>query len=425
MRRTKTIIIGAGQAGLSLSRSLSQARHHHVVLERDRIGAGWLERWDSLALLTPNWLNRLDGGEAHADVEGFLSAADFAAYVRRYARSSRAPVHERAAVTSVEPKGDGFEVRTEAGRWLAKSVVVATGWAAEERVPESSRSAPRFLRQLHSSRYRSPAALPPGGVLVVGAGPSGQQIAAELRRSGRRVVLAVGTHNRSMRRYRGRDIWHWLREIGDLDRTADEVGPGFHRGPSLALSGANGGEQLDLAVLDQLGVTIAGRLLGFDASAVSFDDDLQATAQETDLAMRGVLDRIDDHIAAAHPEWPFEPNRVADVRLGPGPSSLELAQHEVSTVIWATGYRRSYPWLHVPALGADGEIEQLHGVSRVPGLYTLGMSFQRHRASHFIGGVGADAALLARQIVGAEVARRESTRWRLAPVPRLVPAGYA
>jgi putative flavoprotein involved in K+ transport len=158
---------------------------------------------------------------------------------------------------------------------------------------------------------------------------------------------------------------------------------------------------------------------------VSFDDDLEATTQEADLALRGVLDRIDDHIAAAHAEWPCAPNRVADVRLGPGPASLDLAQDEISTVIWATGYRRWYPWLHVPALGADGEIEQFHGVSRVPGLYTLGMNFQRHRASHFIGGVGADAALLAKQIVRAEFARRESKRWRLAPVPRLVPADHA
>jgi Pyridine nucleotide-disulphide oxidoreductase len=141
MRRTKTIIIGAGQAGLPLSRSLRPARHHHVVLELGRIGASWLERWDSLALLTPNWLNQLAGGEAHADAGGYLGAREFAVYLRRYGSSFRAPVHEHAAVTSVEPKGDAFDVRTEAGRWLAKSVVITTGWAAEERFPEVSRSA--------------------------------------------------------------------------------------------------------------------------------------------------------------------------------------------------------------------------------------------------------------------------------------------
>lgn len=427
MRKTSTVIIGAGQAALSLSFYLTQVRHDHVLLERGRVGEAWLNRWDSLSLLTPNWLNRLHGAAAHADADGFLPGSEFAAYLRRHARAFGAPVYERTAVERVAPKGRGFTVETTGGTWLADSVVIATGHAADPRVPAASTSAPRALVQLHSSSYRNPRSIPSGGVLVVGAGPSGQQIAAELRRAGRSVVIAVGGHARSMRRYRGRDIWRWLHELGDLGRTIDEIAPRRpKRGPSLTLSGARGGEQLDLAVLDALGVTVAGRLAGFDGSSASFADDLEAATTDADFGMRGVLDRIDEHIAATKPDWPHGPDRVPDVRLGPGPSTVDLSSGNFSTVIWATGYRRDYPWLDVPALGDDGEVVQRNGITCVPGLYTLGLNFQRYRSSHTIGGVGADAALLAGEIVAADAARAESARrLRRAPIRRLAQLGFA
>jgi putative flavoprotein involved in K+ transport len=403
MREAATIVIGAGQAALSLSRRLSAARHDHVLLERGRVGDAWLHRWDSLHLLTPNWLNRLDGGPAHAAEHGFLKASDFAEYLRSYARSFHAPVQERTAVERVARYGDGYVIETDRGPWRAGSVVIATGHAATPRIPAVSAAAPLGLRQLHSSAYRNPSALPAGGVLVVGAGPSGQQIAAELRRAGRHVVIAVGAHARGMRRYRGRDIWHWLREIGDLDRTREDLGPDFTgRTTSLTLSGTNGGEQLDLAALDRLGIVVAGRLVGFDGARATFAEDLETTTAEADLAMRGTLDRIDEHLAALEPDWPHRVRRLRDVRLGSGPASVDLPAAGISTVIWATGYRRDYSWLDVPAaVGDAGEIVQRHGVADVPGLYTIGLNFQRYRGSHLIGGVGADAVLLAQQIVVA------------------------
>jgi len=402
MRETATIVIGAGQAALSLSRRLSAARHDHVLLERGRVGDAWLHRWDSLHLLTPNWLNRLDGAPAHVAEHGFLKASEFAEYLRRYARSFGAAVQERTTVERVGRYGDGYVVETDRGVWRAGSVVIATGHAGAPRVPGVSAAAPLGLRQLHSSAYRNPSALPPGGVLVVGAGPSGQQIAAELRRAGRHVVIAVGEHARSMRRYRGRDIWHWLREIGEFDRTRDDLGPGFTgRTPSLSLSGANGGEQLDLAVLDRLGVVVAGRLVGFAGARAAFAGNLDATTTQADLAMRSTLDRIDAHLAALQPDWPHRPRRLPDVQLGCGPLSVDLPSEGISTVIWATGFRRDYSWLDVPAVGDDGEIVQRHGVAEVLGLYTIGLNFQRYRGSHLIGGVGADAVLLAQQIAAA------------------------
>jgi putative flavoprotein involved in K+ transport len=426
MHTTDTLVIGAGQAGLSLSRHLTAAGHAHAVLERGRIGERWhSERWDSLTLLTPGWLNRLDGGEAHPDPDGFLGRADFVAYLDRYARSFSAPVHEHVTVASVERTGHGFRVDTNTGVWRARNVVIATGDSSEPRMPAAAASAPRQLVQIHASRYRNPAALPDGGVLVVGAGPSGQQIAAELRRAGRPVVLAVGRHARVPRRYRGRDIWHWLDAIGDLERTIDEVPDpaASRRAPSLALSGAHGGEQLDLSVLHGLGVTVTGRLETFDAGRVVFADDLQPAIDDAERRMLRLLDRIDAHVARAHGgRWPHPPDRPSPVRLAAAPGSLDVAGHGISTVVWATGYRRDYPWLHVPVLGPDGEIVHRHGITPVPGLYALGLKFQRRRVSHFIGGVGADAAWIARRIAGSGAPEKQPRR-AASPVLRAGQAG--
>jgi putative flavoprotein involved in K+ transport len=402
MKRTGTLVIGAGQAGLSLSHHLTLARKPHVVLERGRVGERWRSgRWDSLTLLTPNWLNRLDGGRAHDDPDGFLSASGFVRYLADYARSRHAPVRERVAVTAVEQWRDGFRVATDDGVWHARSVAVATGDSAEPLVPTLAHSAPTWLRQLHSSDYRSPDVLAPGGVLVVGAGPSGQQIAAELHRAGRDVVLAVGRHTRAYRRYRGRDFFHWVDVLGDLERRLDECADpdAARRTPSVPLSGANGGEQLDLAVLARLGVTLAGRVEGFDGNRVEFGSGRDQEIAAADTRLRRLVDRIDAHVESELPGWAWEPEPVAPIHVTAAPPAvLDLHTGGIRTVIWATGYRRDYSWLHVPVLDAAGELAHREGVTAVPGLVALGLKFQRRRASHFIGRVGADAAFLAGQL---------------------------
>jgi putative flavoprotein involved in K+ transport len=405
MHSTDTLIIGAGQAGLSLSQHLTRAGHEHALLERGQTGERWRsERWDSLTLLTPGWLSRLDGSEPHPDPDAFLARTDFLAYLDRYARSFGAPIHEHVTVTSLTRPGRRFHLDTSTGPWRARNVVIATGDSAQPRIPAAAASAPPQLAQLHANGYRNPAALPDGGVLVVGAGPSGQQIAAELRRAGRAVVLAVGRHARVPRRYRDRDIWHWLDAIGDLERTIDEVPDpaASKRAPSLPLSGANGGEQLDLAVLHRLGVTVTGRLKTFHTGHALFADDLQPAIDDAERRLLRLLDRIDEHLDRSQgARRPPPPDRPPPVRLPTGPASVDLAADGITTVVWATGYRREYPWLHLPVLDADGEIVHRHGITPHPGLYVLGLKFQRRRASHFIGGVGADAAFLSRHIACA------------------------
>ena len=277
-------------------------------------------------------------------------------------------------------------------------MVVATGDAADPRLPAQAAAAPAGLTQLHASGYRYPGALPDGGVLVVGAGPSGQQIALELARAGRRVVLAVGRHARMPRRYRDRDIWFWLDAIGNLDDKIDEVPApeASRRSPHVALTGTNGGEELDLGRLSDLGVVVAGRLRGFDGHQAIFADDLDAHVAHSDRRLRRVLAQIDQHVAGDSGPWAArEPEPVPGLALPTGPGIVDLRAERLQTVVWATGYRRSYPWLRVPVLDETGEIVHRRGVTPVHGIFALGLRFQYRRKSHFIGGVGEDAAFLA------------------------------
>jgi putative flavoprotein involved in K+ transport len=269
------------------------------------------------------------------------------------------------------------------------------------RVPAVAVKTPAALVQLHASGYRHAGELPPGGVLVVGAGPSGQQLALELARAGRRVILAVGRHTRVPRRYRDRDIWFWLDEIGNLDDRIDEIpAPDASRGaPSLSLTGANGGEELDLGKLSDLGVVVTGRLRGFDGSRASFADDLAFQVAESDRRIRRVLDRIDRHIGADE-----QGEALPELTLPTGPRRIDLRTEGIETVIWATGYRRLYPWLRVPVFNELDEIGHRRGVTCIPGVFALGLRFQHKRKSHFIGGVGEDAEFLADVLTGSQQA---------------------
>ena len=394
----ETVVIGAGQAGLSLSRQLTTAGRAHVVLERGRVGERWRsERWDSLRLLTPNWLNQLPGGPAVPDPDGYLHRAGVVDYLRSYAEG--APVHERTTVVRVRRTPHGYHVATDVCDWHARNLVVATGDSDVPHIPGVAETAPPLLHQLHSAGYRRPASLPDGGVLVVGSGPSGQQIAAELRRAGRHVVLAVGRHTRMPRAYRGRDIFAWLAATGRLDDHVDDVANlvAARRAPSFPVSGAAGGESLGLDRLAALGVVVTGRLAGFTGHHAVFEPDLQRQSHDADRRLRRTLAGIDAFIeradvAAAPADHPPPSS------LGPGPRRLDL-RGRVSTILWATGYRRAYPWLDVPVLDAGGELVHREGVTAAPGLFALGLRFQRTRKSHFLGGVGDDAALIADAIV--------------------------
>lgn len=405
MNRIDTIIIGGGQAGLAMSRCLADRRVDHVVLERGRVAERWRsERWDSLRLLTPNWQTRLPGFRYDGpESDGYMSMPQLVGFFERYAASFDAPLELGTSVSAVERAGSYFRVQTNRASWIADHVVVATGFSDVPFVPALARQLSPRIVQVVPTQYRNPAQLPPGGVLVVGASATGVQLADEIQASGRPVALAVGRHQRLPRIYRGHDILWWLDAMGVLDATTDEVFDveTSRNQPSLQLVGRADLPSLDVAVLGQRGVRVLGRLVRADGERVRFDDDLIATTSASDLKLAELLVRIDAFAAKTGarvgPPEPFVPTWPSAV--GAGKITIDLRADGINTVVWATGFARQYPWLKVPVFDARGEIRHHAGVTPVPGLFVLGMHFQRRRKSAFIDGVGDDAAFLAEFIV--------------------------
>jgi len=413
LHTTGTVVIGAGQAGLAASRHLADRGHDHVVLERARVGQRWLGMWDSLRLLTPNWMNNLPGRPYRGpDPDGFAAAATVTRDLADYARSFGAPVVVNAAVTGLSRQGNGFEVVTDGAVWRAAQVVLATGWCDRPAIPAAAEGLPASVHQLAPDGYRNPDSVPPGGVLVVGASATGVQLADELRAAGRDVTIAVGGHTRVPRTYRGMDIYWWLDRLGALDRTIDQLpDPARARHePSAQLVGSPGRRTLDLTTLQADGVRLVGRVLAADGHRVRLAADLPATTLAADVRMRRLLGRIDRHVdecgLRAEVGEPDHPRTIAPARIV---LDLDLRAAGIGTVLWATGHRRAYPWLHLPVLDAHGEIRQRRGRTPVPGLYVLGQRFQYRRDSNFIGGVGRDAATIADHIAGPSRLTQETT----------------
>jgi putative flavoprotein involved in K+ transport len=293
-------------------------------------------------------------------------------------------------------------VDTTSGRWSARNVIIATGWCDQPAVPDAAARLDGSIAQVTASTYRNPAMLPAGGVLVVGASATGLQLADELGRAGRRVLLAVGNHTRMPRTYRGMDIYWWLERTGTLDRTIGELPDpaAARREPSLQLVGRPDHRTLDLAALATAGVRLAGRLVDIDGQRAGFSDDLPATVATADARMARVLAAIDAHIVASRLSAEvLDPDPPRPLPTLSTPDSVHLRRSGITSVIWATGHRRTYPWLHVPVLDSAGEIRQYRGVTPVPGLYVLGQRFQHFRSSNFIYGVGRDAAFVADHLV--------------------------
>ncbi|HUE88751.1 MAG TPA: NAD(P)/FAD-dependent oxidoreductase [Vicinamibacterales bacterium] len=411
MPRTDVLIIGAGQAGLAMSRCLSDLDIEHVVLERGQVAQRWRQDgWDSLRLLTPNWMTRLPGHQYRGgDPDGFMTVPALVRLLEDYAASSRAPVVTGTTVRRVEAWDDRFRVATNRGVWCATSVVVATGYCDRAAIPATSRALAPWIEQLVPAQYRHPEQLPRDGVLIVGASATGVQLADEIQRSGRQVTLAVGRHTRLPRRYRGQDILWWLDQLGVLtqDTAAVHNLEASRDQPSLQLVGRADHATLDLDALVRLGVRLTGRMQRIDGCKVHLADDLIATLAAADVKLAAIRTRIDEFIARADPPAkepePFVPTWPLAAH---APEQLDLRTERIGTVIWATGYRRSYPWLRVPVVDGGGEIHHQGGVTPHRGLYVLGLNFQRRRNSSFIDGVGDDARFLAEHIGRFRLHRR-------------------
>ena len=400
MPNTDVIIVGGGQAGLVMSRSLASRGIDHVVLERGRIGERWhSERWRSLHLLTTNATSALPGlPHEGCDPDAFMPAHAFASYLETYSRAMALPVMSGVEVTGVEPAACGYRVSTNAGTWRSRAVVVATGACETPFRPTMAKALASSILHVSPTDYWEPDGLPEGAVLVVGASSTGAQLAEEIHASGRPVTLAVGDHTRVPRRYRGRDIYAWMETAGILDDPALEGGnlDAARRQPSLQVVGRPDNRDLDLGVLATLGVRLVGRLAAVDGPKLEFAGDLERTTKASHVRMSRILDRIDQCINDRRLQAPVADPAARIPFLANGvPLSLDLRRAGVRTVVWATGYVRRYPWLKAPVLDRRGEIVHHGGVTASPGLYVLGLTFLRRRRSSFINGCGLDAEDLA------------------------------
>ena len=403
MLKTTTVVVGAGHCGLSMSRCLADRSIDHVVLERGEVAHSWrTQRWDSLRLLTPNWMTRLPGYAYRGDdPDGYLSATDVVELIEGYAKESAAPVRANTTVMSVRQADGGYLVRTDQDLWHARSVVLAAGASSIAKVPALQGSVPADITTLTPADYRNPSQLPDGAVLVVGASASGIQIAAELHRSGRQVSLAVGEHVRMPRTYRGKDILWWMDGAGLLDERYDEV-PDLVRArnlPSMQLVGSPDRTTVDLNSLSQAGVQLVGRLAGIRDGIAQFSGSLPNMCTLADLKLERLLDTIDAWATKAGWDNADTPRRFAPTTVAaPAPLTLDLRSGAIRTILWATGFRPDLSWLDVGVFDRKGNVRHDGGVTASPGLYLIGMPFLRRRKSTLIDGAAADAADLSRHL---------------------------
>lgn len=396
----EALVIGAGQAGVAMSEHLGRAGVPHLVIERGRIAERWRSRrWDSLVANGPAWHDRFPGQAFAGDPDAFPPKEAVADYFVDYARMIDAPIRCGVDATDLRrnPDGPGFRVTTSAGEIDARFVIAATGPFQRPLrpaiVPEDA-----GVLQIHSADYRNPGQLPPGAVLVVGAGASGAQIAEELMSAGRRVFLSIGPHDRPPRRYRGRDNVWWL---GVLDKWDAQARPGS-RHVTFAVSGAHGGETVDFRKLAARGMTLLGRAEGWSDGVLTIAPGLAENLATGDRNYLSVLDEADAWVARNGLDLPEEPEaRIVP----PDPDcvthpirALDLGAEGVSAIVWATGYGLDFGWIKLDAFDAAGKPIHQRGVSVEPGLYFLGLPWLSRRGSSFIWGVWHDARFVAEHV---------------------------
>ena len=376
------------------------------MLERGEVANSWRrERWDSLRLLTPNWLSRLPGyAYEGADPDGYMSMREVIDFISRFASVAGAPVRTQTAVTSVRRTGGGYRVETSHGQIDCRTVVIASGACNVPTAPALRASAPAAIEHVTPSGYRNPGQLPPGGVLVVGASSTGVQLADEIHQSGRPVILSVGEHVRLPRLYRGRDVLWWMDASGVWNQRYDEVDDltRARRLPSPQLVGTRERTTLDLNALSSKGVELVGRLSAIRDGKALFSGALRNHCALADLKMERLLDTFDEWARTSAPSADvdaperFEPTRVPSVsRL-----QLDLRSGQIRSIVWATGFRPDYSWLHVPVIDEKGELRHTGGVVDAPGLYAIGLPMLRRRKSSFIQGAEDDARDITAHLAG-------------------------
>jgi putative flavoprotein involved in K+ transport len=394
------VVVGGGQAGLSVSYFLSQAGINHVVFEKKTRMHKWRdERWDKFCLVTPNWQCQLPGHAYDgADPHGFMVKPQILEYLDAFARKVDAPIHEGVEVTTIEKPADVFEIVSSEGRCTSDAVYLATSLYDAPFRPRCAERVPDSVLQVHSADYRSGAVLPPGAVVVVGSGQSGAQIAEDLHLAGRQVHLVTGNAPRCARFYRGRDVVDWLWDVGQYDITVADQGMNRKRHETNHyLTGRDGGRDIDLRAFALHGMALYGRLADLRDGRMIFEPNLAANLDGADRVYNGINALIDRHIAEKGIDAP--PPSVYQAMWAPEaePTELDLDGAGVTSIIWATGFTPDWSYARLPLFDGTGYPVQRRGVTSVAGMYVIGLPWLWTWGSGRFLSVGRDAEFLVLQ----------------------------
>ncbi|RTL49550.1 MAG: MSMEG_0569 family flavin-dependent oxidoreductase [Bradyrhizobiaceae bacterium] len=397
------VVIGGGQAGLSMSYFLKQSGIDHVVLEKERIAHAWrTQRWDAFCLVTPNWQCKLPGFHYQGkDPNGFMPKDEIVAYVENYAKHFDAPIMEGVRVLKLSREADGkFVIETSQGAMTADAVVLAVGGYHTPNIPRMAERLSEDIMQIHSSNYRNPAQLPEGEILVVGSGQSGCQIAEDLHLAGRKVHLVVGSAPRCPRFYRGRDAVDWLDDLGQYDLPVEQhpLKEGVRKKANHYLTGRGGGRDIDLRRFAKEGMKLYGRLKDVANGKLEFSDDLAKNLDSADSVYNGICGLIDKHIAENNIEAPVTPHYQPVWTPGEVPMTLDPASAGITGVVWATGFTSDWSWVDLPIFNGGNYPAHIRGVTAMDGVYVLGLPWLHTWGSGRFVGVGRDAENLLKHI---------------------------
>jgi putative flavoprotein involved in K+ transport len=405
----ETVVIGAGQAGLSTSYALKQQGREHIILDKaGSPGNSWRsERWDSFTFVSPNWTFKLPGGEYDGpDPDGFMTRAELISRFDRHVEKHQLPVAYNSQVTSVLPvDGGDFLVQTQDKEYRARNVVAANGWFQVGKIPPYSDKIPPSILQFHTSKYRNPQSIPPGAVLVIGSGQSGAQISEELFQSGRKVYLATGVAPHSPRRYRGKDIFHWIYDSGFANQTFEQLRFAGRDFVAPMVSGKDGGHALNLHMFYREGVILLGHARDCVDGKLILAPDLKENLGKADQAQKMILRKFDDYIQRAGVNAPPEDlPAMMDGYKAPEITTLDLQAEGISTIIWACGYSYDASMFKFPVLNQFGLPDAPSGASSTyPGLYFVGFPFLPTLDSGFFTGIAKNTALVVDGVKGKKV----------------------
>jgi putative flavoprotein involved in K+ transport len=402
------VIVGAGVAGLCISYYLTRKNVAHIILERGEVANTWInERWENFSLVNPNWAIKIPefgfGTKffPSKNPDGFLNKSQTIEYLKSFGSFIGSKIYTNENVDAITKEKNIYKIVTSKRTIKSDIVVVASGAFGDSYIPKMNLNLNNQVFQIHSSEYKNYKDLPEGGVLVVGSGQSGSQIAEDLLESGKEVWLAVSKCGRRLRNYRGKDSSWWNYKMGLFDKTVDEVPFNERWKCSSHTSGVRGGHDINLMDLSEKGLNLRGSVYSCSYNKIIFKNDLYRNLKFSDDSAINWSKRVDDFIVQKNMVTP--PDKVTkDKRINRSntTSALEMSllSSSVKSIIWATGFRYNFDWIKLKLTDKKGHPIQKRGVTKYKGLYFMGLQWMHSSKSAQFIGVGEDAEFIVNDI---------------------------